>query len=264
MGKGCRGLLDSLLLLTTGAILMLIVVSLASVGRSKGRWFQELGATFNPPAPAQVDVRSIVIRQVRGASDLTTAVFTMEAVVPTSKNQAIGGFILGQTTLLYIARGEVRAGVNLGELKAESVQVTGNQIRLLLPVPRILDSKIDVSRSTVYDYDRGFLGLGPDVAPELQAQAEQQALQKIFLTACNEGILTQANERARLVVTQLLSTAGYREVTVDTQPVPLDACSTPSATSTLALPTVAPTQGVPAPVTPSMSPTLTPSLAPTN
>jgi len=259
VGKGCRGFLNSLVLLTTGAVLMLIVVASASAWRSKGRWLQELGMTLNPPSPAQVDVRSVVIRQVQGASDLTTAIFTMEAVVPTSKNQAIGGFVLGQTTLLYIARGEVRAGVNLGELKSENVQVTGNQIRLLLPAPRILDSKIDVTRSTVYDYDRGFLGLGPDVAPELQAQAEQQALQKIFLTACNEGILTQANERARLVVTQLLSTSGYKDVTVDTQAVPLGACAAPS-TASLAPTPVAPTL----PTTPSPAPTIAPSLAPTN
>jgi hypothetical protein len=58
------------------------------------------------------------------------------------------------------------------------VQVTNNTIQLRLPPPRILDSKIDVNRSSVYDYNRGFLGLGPDVGPQLQTLAQRETLKK--------------------------------------------------------------------------------------
>jgi hypothetical protein len=130
----------------------------------------------------------------------------------------LANYTVGTTTLLYIAYGEVRAGVDLKDLKAENVQVTNNTIQLRLPPPRILDSKIDVNRSSVYDYNRGFLGLGPDVGPQLQTLAQRETLKKIVAAACSQGVLKQANDRAELVVEKLLNTAGYKQVQVKTQP----------------------------------------------
>jgi len=83
-----------------------------------------------------------------------------------------------------------------------------------LPPPQILDSKIDVNRSRVYDYDRGFLNLGPDVAPQLQTLAQRETLQKIVTNACDSGILNEASDRAQSVLTQLLSTAGFRQIEI--------------------------------------------------
>jgi hypothetical protein len=141
----------------------------------------------------------------------------MEAVVPTRQDRKLAGYTVGTTTLLYIAYGEVRAGVDLKDLKADNVKVVNNTIQLQLPPPRILDSKIDVNRSSVYDYDRGFLGLGPDTAPQLQTLAQQETLKKIVTTACQSNLLAQANDRAQLVVEKLLNTAGYKQVEVKTQ-----------------------------------------------
>jgi hypothetical protein len=130
----------------------------------------------------------------------------------------LANYTVGSTTLLYIAYGEVRAGVDLKDLKADNVQIVNDTIQLQLPPPRILDSKIDVNRSSVYDYNRGFLGLGPDVAPQLQTIAQRETLKKIVSAACSQGVLKQANERAELVVEKLLNTAGYKQVQVKTQP----------------------------------------------
>lgn len=116
------------------------------------------------------------------------------------------------------------AGVDLGALAAEDVNVSSDTVRIQIPPPRILDSKIDVNRSQVYDYNRGFLNLGPDVVPELQTLAEREALQKVVAAACANGLLEEANDRARLVVTQTLSKAGTK-VAVETQPPLPGTCS---------------------------------------
>jgi hypothetical protein len=144
----------------------------------------------------------------------------MEAVVPTSRDRTFGGYVVGRTTLLYIAHGEVRAGVDLSKIQPEDVQISDQTVTLRLPPPEILDSKIDVNRSRVYDYDRGFMGLGPDAAPQLQSLAQQETLQKIVQTACSQGLLETANQRADFAVTQLLETAGAgdRSFIVETQP----------------------------------------------
>ncbi len=233
-------LLSRLMLMATGSAVLLAVLVGFGVWRSGNRFFSDLGNLFGQPPP-QTEVRSLIVRQLRGASELTTAIFAMESVVPTRQDRTVGDFVVGSTTLLYIAYGEVRAGVDLAELQAQDVTVTGDALRLRLPPPRILDSKIDVNRSTVYDYDRGFLGLGPDTAPQLQLLAERQTLQKIVAAACSQGLLTEANQRAELVVSQLLSKSGQREVTIETQPPKPETCASPApSASPLQQPTATP------------------------
>ena len=83
-----------------------------------------------------------------------------------------------------------------------------------MPPPKNHDSKLDVTRSKVYDYDRGFLSLGPDRAPELQTLAQQEALKRIRQGACDEGILTMASERAEVTMRQLIEPMGYGNLTV--------------------------------------------------
>lgn len=220
------GILQKLSLLLTGAIALTGLVVGIGVWRSGTQFIANVKTAFLPAQSApHVDVRSVVIEQVRSASELTTAVFAMEAVVPASRDRTLGGYVIGKTTLLYIAYGEVRAGVNLAAIQPQDVQVTNDTIYLRLPPPQILDSKIDVNRSSVYDYDRGFLGLGPDVAPELQSLAQQETLKEIVATACSKGILQDANERAELVVGQLLNTAGYANFSVESQPPAPESCT---------------------------------------
>jgi hypothetical protein len=222
-------------LFATGGLTLLGLSTLVNLGQTGGQFFNRLGNLFTvEQPPAQADIRSLVVQQVRGASELTTAVYSMESVVPTSRERTLGGYVIGKTTLLYIAHGEVRAGVDLATLQPEDVQALGPNLTLRLPPPKVLDSKIDVNRSKVYDYDRGFMGLGPDVAPELQELAQRETLAKIVETACTDGLLQSANDRAKLAVSQLLATAGYSEITVETQPPAADACLLPNPAPAIA------------------------------
>lgn len=210
----------------SSALLLLLTVTFgAGVVVTRQAWIERLWAiaTNRQPAP-HVDVRTLVVQQVRGASELTTAVFAMEAVVPTKRDRTLAGYTVGTTTLLYIGYGEVRAGVDLNQLTSEDITIQGDRITVQLPPPIILDSKIDVNRSTVYDYDRGFLSLGPDAAPQLQQLAQQATLAKITEAACQQQLLDEANTRAEQVIQRLLKTAGYANVTVLTQPVSAAAC----------------------------------------
>lgn len=216
------GLLRQLLTALTGGAVLLALLAGYGFWRSGPRFLEGLRLMLTPPPPEeQVDVRTVIVQQIQDASELTTAVFTMEAVVPAESDRTLAGYVIGKTNLLYIAYGEVRAGLDLSELNPEAVQVlpetAATALRITLPPPRILDSKIDVNRSSVFDYDRGFLGLGPDRAPQLQVMAQQTALEKIEQAACEQGILQAANDRARLVVSQLLAQTGHAEVEVETQ-----------------------------------------------
>lgn len=216
-----NGLLGSL----SGGMLLVGMIAGIGLWRSGEDFVNSIRAAFLPAEPVeQVDVQTVVVQQIRGASELTTAVFSMEAVVPTSSTRTFANYEIGKTTLIYIAKGEVRAGVDLSAIAPQNIQASGDVLRVMLPPAAIIDKKIDVGQSKVFDYDRGFLGLGPDRAPELQDQAQEVALQKLIFAACQEGILQEASDRAEQVVTQLLQNTGFEQVLVESQPSPNNVC----------------------------------------
>ena len=121
--------------------------------------------------------------------------------------------------------------MDLSAIAPENVRASGETLRVTLPAPTIIDKKIDVGESQVFDYNRGFLGLGPDRAPELQDQAQEVALEKLIFAACEEGILQQASDRAELVVGQLLQNTGFEQVIVESQPTANTACAAAGAST---------------------------------
>jgi hypothetical protein len=84
------------------------------------------------------DPGSVIVRQIQEVSELTTAMFEMDAVVPVSEK----GF-LAESKVLYIAHGNVRVGVDLSEFQADDVQVEADKITVTLPPLKVLDSKLD-------------------------------------------------------------------------------------------------------------------------
>lgn len=212
-----------------GGVTIATLVLLLGLIRSGTRLTEDIGSFFGAfvsggASEAKVDPRTMVVHQIQGASELTTAIFAMESVVPASRDRTLGNYVIGKTTLLYIAYGEVRAGVDLSDITIENVEIEGDRLILRLPSPEILDSKIDVTRSRVYDYDRGFLGLGPDAAPQLQEVAQRETLDRIIEVACDQGVLDDANDRAEVALTRLLTTVGYSNLQIETQPAPPETC----------------------------------------
>lgn len=194
------------LLLGSGALAVLLVFAFIQLWQVGWQRVQGLGSWLRVENQApQIDLPLLVVQQIRGVSELTTTIFAMETIVPTSQDRQWGEVVLGRTQLLYIGYGEVRAGIDLSQIDTDDVKIVGDRLIVTLPAPQILDKKIDVERSQVYDYDRGFLNLGPDTAPELQTFAQRQTLDKILLSACEQGILRKANEQAEITLSSLLN-----------------------------------------------------------
>ncbi len=208
-----------------GGINLIVVLIIFSIWHTSDRALNFIGNLFKPqPVELKLASSSLIVDRIQNLQELTTTVQTMEKIVPTSAERRLGDFPVATTRLLYIARGEIKAGIDLSQLSDRDIKVNNitQTIEINLPPAKILDSKIDVNNSRVYDYDRGFLNLGPDVAPQLQTLAQQNTLTEIVSTACSQGILDTANLRAKQSITQLLTSLGYVRVTVNTTPV--DTC----------------------------------------
>ena len=204
------------LLLSFGSVNLFILLLLLGIWRTSDRTLNFIGNLFTrSPIEPQVEAIEPIVQRIKSIQELATTVQTMETIVPTSADRKLGDISLATTRLLYIARGEIRAGVDLSELTDTDVRASNNKIEIDLPSAKILDSKIDVNNSRVYDYDRGFFNLGPDVAPQLQTLAQRKTLIKLVDIACNEGILNSANIKAQKTVSQLLTISGYQQVKVN-------------------------------------------------
>ena len=200
-----------------GAIALAVLVMLFNVVNRGMTLSNSISNIFNRPTPTPVvDVKSLVIKQIQSASELTTAIYSVEAVVPVSQaNKAILGFIpLADTKMLYIAHGRIRAGIDLQKLKAEDVEVFSNTIIIRLPPPEIQEKTLDPDRSSVYDIDRPIMG---EVDPGLINEAQRVGLQRITQAVCEQGILNQANTQAELAIKALFSNANFDQVNVVTQ-----------------------------------------------
>jgi hypothetical protein len=208
---------QKLLLWSAGGINLLIVLLLFSIWRTGDRALNFVSDLFKIyPIEPIVETSIPIVERIRNIQELSTAVQTIETIVPASAERKLGNLSLATTRLLYIARGEVRAGVDLSQLTNSDIKVTQNSIVINLPPAKILDSKIDVNNSRVYDYNRGFLNLGPDIAPQLQTLAQRKTLVKIVNTACQENILEEANIKAKEAIAHLLTNTGYQKIQVNT------------------------------------------------
>jgi hypothetical protein len=196
--------------LLAGIILILVVAVL---------W---LFSQVSPVVPL-VDTSSLIVRQVRDVSELTTALFEMDAVVPVSDK----GF-LGESKLLYIAHGTVRVGIDLSEFQADDVQVKGKKVVVTLPPLKILGSNLDLDHSSVYSYDGNIFTRQGKEAVKLQAQAQREALKRVEEAACRNWLMETAGDRVQKTVEQMLSQIltdrGYTEIIVKAQLPPEGTC----------------------------------------
>ena len=208
---------QQLILLGIGGINLIVFLVIFSIWRTSDRALNFVSNLFNPqPVEIKINNSTLVVERLQDLQELTTTVQTMEKIVPTSADRKLGNLPIATTRLLYIAKGEIRAGIDLGELNDRDIKIDRQSIEINLPTAKILDTKIDVDNSRVYDYDRGFLNLGPDVAPQLQTLAQRNTLQEIVSAACEGNILDDANLKAKDSVSQLLTNLGYSQVKVNT------------------------------------------------
>lgn len=141
-----------------------------------------------------------VLQQIRELNRLESNAFYVESIIKTEKQGNWYALWQDRQTAIFIAKGNVRAGVNLNKLSAKNVQQVGNQITLQLPPAEILSVQLD--NIEVFDLKTGLFNVyqaDMSVLTTVQAQAKQQILQQ----ACRNGILQNAQQRSVSQIEQL-------------------------------------------------------------
>lgn len=155
---------------------------------------------------------SSVAQQLQSLQEFHTASSWIQTVVTTEETNCQFRVPLGSVKMLYVALGEVRAGIDLSSFTKEDV-VIDSAIHLRLPRSKILSSRLDLDRSYVYDVRRSTL-LAPDTV-ELQSTAQKMALEKVVESAVEVGVIETADENAVLFLERFLEAASGRDVVIE-------------------------------------------------
>jgi hypothetical protein len=153
-----------------------------------------------------------VIKQIASLNRLETASFTIEKVIDagTSGNR-LQQFLVGDR-LLLIAHGQVIAGFDMSKIKESDLSVEGQSLRIMMPAPEILVSKLDNEQTRVYDRQSGIFTRGDK---DLESEARKEAEAVIRNAACRGGILDEATKNARNQLTAMFKGMGFTTVILD-------------------------------------------------
>lgn len=156
-----------------------------------------------------------VVERIQRLSRLETVVYSLDTVIESKESSPVLPDMLAGDRLLMIVHGQTIAGVDLQQLKPESVQITegrdGRAIRLSLPPSQVFLTTIDNGRTRVYSRDTGLL---VHADPNLESATRTRAQGELQSAALSEGILDNASRNARETVKAMLSGLGFAQVDV--------------------------------------------------
>jgi len=179
-------------------IVGLILAIVAGVGLFIALLMVRLPGTGAPP---KIQNTATLLRQVETLSELVTVKYVLEKVVILEDIKWYG-----ENRVLMVAHGIVKAGVNLKELKPEDMTVSDKKIVLKLPRAMITDVYLDEQKTRVVDRTTGLLRT---FDKDLEQNARRQAVDDLRLAARYNGIYEDAEERARLQLSNLFRQLGY-------------------------------------------------------
>lgn len=145
-----------------------------------------------------------VVHEVQSLSDLVTVKYVMDKVVVLEDVKWYG-----ESRVLLLAQGVVKAGIDLKRLKPEDVSISGRKICLKLPPTQITDAYLDDKASQVIDHTTGLLRA---FDKDLEQSARQNAVDDIARAARKGGILEDADKRGREELQNFFKRAGFEMV----------------------------------------------------
>jgi len=190
-------------------LLLVVLVAFAiGVGVMVGARFSTfLGATNKTRA---LDSAAI-LQQVQSLSQLVTVKYVLQKAVGREEpaESTLGKFFTGQNRVVILAHGVVKAGVDLQRLQPGDLQTSETKISLRLPPAQIFDTYLDDQKTEVLERTTG---LFRPFDAQLEQSVRAQAVDDLRRAARNNGILKDADDRAREQLKNLFRQLGFDQV----------------------------------------------------
>jgi hypothetical protein len=191
------------------AVMALFLVGLY-FGSKLPRLFGRKGATRTYDTP-------VLLQQVQTLSELVTVKYVVEKVEvwEDPPSGLLAQFVAGDNRILLLARGNVKAGVDLGQLKSSDLRVDGKTIWINLPPARITDAYLDDKETKIIQRTTGFLR---SFDKDLEQNVRRAAVEDMRQAASRGGILRDANDRARTQLASFFQLMGFEKVEFNLAP----------------------------------------------
>lgn len=160
------------------------------------------------PTPTIIPDPVTIVHEVRSLARLETIKFSLEKIITAETRQGVFGWLVGDS-LLFVAHGEVIAGVDLGKLSPDDLRLKNDILYVTLPDAEIFVVAIDNQQSYVYDRDTGLFTHGE---VDLETEARRAAELEIEESALDDGILDLAAQNAESFLGRLFIDLGYSKV----------------------------------------------------
>jgi hypothetical protein len=160
------------------------------------------------PTPTILPNPMTIIRDVRSLARLETIQYTIEKVITAESGQGPLGILFGDK-LIFVAHGQVIAGVDMSKLDTRDLEVKDGVLYVSLPEPEIFVVDLDNEKSYVYDRETGYLTKGQ---VNLESDARRAAEREIEKAAAEDGVLDLARQNAESYLSRLFRDLGYLDV----------------------------------------------------
>ena len=168
--------------------------------------------------PLTIDDTPVIVSKIRSLGELTTACYYDEMVLSRTKQNAFSSSALGSLAeglgkdvddhLVLIAKGTVRAGLDLMDMSEEDVRFVGDTAYIRLPAPQYLDVIVNPSDFEV------FAETGKWTHEEITG-LQETARTRLLMGADHYGLKSRAYAGAMDAVTELLVASGYTYIRFD-------------------------------------------------
>jgi hypothetical protein len=145
-----------------------------------------------------------LLTKVQTLSQFVTVKYTLEKVVEFDDVKWYG-----DSRVLLVARGVVKAGMDLSQIGPNDIQISGKKITLTLPRARITDVYLDDHQTQILDHSTGAFRL---FDKDLEQSARQRAVDELRLAASENGILKNAADMGQSQVKNLLYGLGFTDI----------------------------------------------------
>ena len=172
---------------------------LVAAGVWAGKW-------FSPPGGTRLQNTATVLRQVQTMNDWVTVKYVMEKVVIVEDAKWYG-----ENRVLLVAHGVVKAGVDLRQIKPESIRFTDKTIEIQLPPAHVTDVYLDERRTEIIERSNGLLR---KFDKDLEQNARRLAVADIRSAAIGSGIINEAGLRAKEQLTAFFRQLGFESVEI--------------------------------------------------
>ncbi len=168
--------------------------------------------------PLTIDDTPVIVSKIRSLGELTTACYYDEMVLSRTKPNAFSSSALGSLAeglgkdvddhLVIIAKGTVRAGLDLMEMTEEDIRFVGDTAYIRLPAPQYLDVIVNPSDFEV------FAETGKWTHEEISG-LQETARTRLLMGADHYGLKSRAYAGAMDAVTELLAASGFSYIRFD-------------------------------------------------